>query len=112
MGSWIAIVFTHVLVLWLMGSGMEQVRNYQHIYGIWIFEQVIHSDQFKLLVLKIRVLYLVGWFYSVIPLNLYFLCSFGCCLDFVVHVVQRFSTCGPWTTRGPRPSAWWSASKA
>ena len=25
---------------------------------------------------------------------------------------QRFSTCGPWTTRGPWPSAWWSASRA
>ena len=26
-------------------------------------------------------------------------------------LTQRFSTCGPRTTGGPRPSAWWSASK-
>jgi len=24
---------------------------------------------------------------------------------------QWFSTCGPWTTSGPTPSAWWSVSK-
>ena len=27
-------------------------------------------------------------------------------------VMQRFSTCGPRTTSGPRPSAWWSAGRA
>ena len=30
----------------------------------------------------------------------------------VIYLAQRFSTCGPRTTGGPRPSAWWSASKA
>ena len=32
--------------------------------------------------------------------------------NIVFGVVQRFSTCGPRTTSGPRHSAWWSASKA
>src|SRR6218665_2970254 len=27
-------------------------------------------------------------------------------------ITQRFSTCGPLTTSGPQPCAWWSASKA
>jgi len=43
------------------------------------------------------------------------------CTDLLsVHVVtfltnplrQQFSTCGPQTTGGPLPSAWWSARKA
>jgi len=29
-----------------------------------------------------------------------------------LHLHQWFSTCGPQTFDGPRPSTWWSASKA
>jgi len=30
----------------------------------------------------------------------------------LLPIQQRFSTCGPRTTGGPRQSAWWSSSKA
>jgi len=38
-------------------------------------------------------------------------------LNYLKHYIlvprnQQFSTCGPQTTSGPWPSAWWLASKA
>jgi len=29
----------------------------------------------------------------------------------IVHLEQRFSTCGPRPTGGPRTSAWWAETK-